>query len=75
VKEGLWPRLLARGAAGSLATMMRRVEFGSRLGLTVFNMSDEFFWASLCCCEVGAAVECVRAATIVEDNETMHRPN
>jgi hypothetical protein len=33
VKEGLWPRLLARGAVGSLATMMQLVEFGSRLGL------------------------------------------
>jgi hypothetical protein len=31
--EGVWPRLLARDAANSLATMMLRVEFGSRLGL------------------------------------------
>jgi hypothetical protein len=33
VKKGLWLRLLAKGATGSLAMMMRRVEFGSRLGL------------------------------------------
>jgi hypothetical protein len=33
VKEGFWPRFLVRDAADSLATMMLRVEFGSRLGL------------------------------------------
>jgi hypothetical protein len=33
VKEGFWPRLLVKDAADSLAMMMLRVEFGSRLGL------------------------------------------